>query len=75
MIWSFIVVFLLGVSMGCVFTEAANKKTVNGCLRIDSSDPTEPPYLFLELEENPEVLKHKKYVTLQVNTKSYISQK
>ena len=75
MIWMFIIIFLLGASFGCLISEVATKTKVKGCLRIDSSDPDEPPYLFLELEESPEVLKHKKFVTLQVDLKSYISQK
>lgn len=46
-----------------------------GTLRIDNSDPDEPPYLFLELkkESNPNNFKNKKYVTFDVNAKNYIS--
>ena len=48
------------------------KQNPIGTLRIDSSDP-DGPYLFLELETDPNVLKKEKYVTLKVDTKSYIS--
>lgn len=50
-----------------------SKKSI-GTLRVDSSDP-DGPYLFLELETDPNVIKKEKYVTLKVNTKSYISQR
>lgn len=50
-----------------------SKKPI-GILRIDSSDP-DGPYLFLELETEPNVIKKEKYVTLKVDTRSYISQK
>ena len=75
MIWLCIIIFLLGLAGGCAITDATARAKVKGCLRIDSSDPDEPPYIFLELEENPEVLKHKKFITLEVNLKSYTSQK
>ena len=51
-----------------------NKRKPIGTLRVDSSDP-DGPYLFLELEANPDVIKKEKYVLLKVDTKSYISQK
>ena len=50
-----------------------SKKPI-GTLRIDSSDP-DSPYLFLELETDPNIIKKEKYVLLKVDTKSYISQK
>lgn len=54
-------------------TEKYYKKPI-GTLRIDSSDP-DGPYLFLELETDPNIIKKEKHVFLKVNTKSYISQK
>lgn len=47
-----------------------------GVLRIDNSDPEDGPYLFLELssEAAPNVLKNKKYITLQVKAEDFISQ-
>lgn len=75
MIWLCIIIFLLGVSFGCLVSDVTTKTKVKGCLRVDSSDPDEPPYIFLELEENPEVLKRKKFITLEVNLENYISQK
>ena len=50
-----------------------SKKPI-GTLKIDSSDP-DGPYLFLELETDPSVIKKEKHILLKVDTKSYISQK
>ena len=60
--------YVLGYSLG------KNKRKPIGTLRVDSSDP-DGPYLFLELETDPGVIKKEKYVLLKVDTKSYISQK
>lgn len=51
------------------------KRVPIGTLRIDHSDPYDKPYLFLEMDTNPNELIHDKYVTFKVNTKSYISRK
>lgn len=69
-----IVIGIAGGILGCILTSRMYSKKPIGVLRIDSSDP-DGPYLFLELETDPNVLKKEKYVTLKVNTKSYISQK
>ena len=45
-----------------------------GTLRIDQSDPTEQPYLFLELGKPVESVINKKYVVFRVNKKNFISQ-
>ena len=43
-------------------------------LRVDQSDPTEQPYLFLELDKPVESVINKKYVVFRVNKKNFISQ-
>ena len=45
-----------------------------GTLRVDQSDPTEQPYLFLELDKPVESVINKKYVVFRVNKKNVISQ-
>ena len=69
-----IVIGIAGGMLGYILTKRMYSKKPIGVLRIDSSDP-DGPYLFLELETDPNVFKKEKYVTLKVNTKSYISQK
>ena len=45
-----------------------------GTLRVDQSDPTEQPYLFLELDKPVESVINKKYIVFRVNKKNFISQ-
>ena len=45
-----------------------------GTLRVDQSDPTEQPYLFLELDKPVESVINKKYVVFRVIKKNFISQ-
>lgn len=68
-----IIVFLIcGYVLG--YSLAKNQHKPIGTLRVDSSDP-DGPYMFLELSTDPNNIKKEKYVTLRVNTKSYISRK
>jgi hypothetical protein len=46
-----------------------------GTLRIDRSDPSEPPYIFLELAKGVGDISTKKNVILRVRNENYISQK
>jgi hypothetical protein len=69
---------LIGIScfiLGCVVTRFIFRTKPIGTLKVDESDPEDGPYLFLELSTNPNAIKQKQYVTLKVDTKSYISQK
>ena len=50
--------FLVGAVAASVFIYA---KAI-GSLRVDHSDPSEPPYLFLEVEKNPDALQHGRLV-------------
>ena len=67
--------FLLGIGIviGGIITLVIFKKSRIGDLRVDSSDPNDGPYLFLELYRGPQDIVNKKYVVLKVNTQSYIS--
>lgn len=65
---------VVGMVIGFIASVIYRRKKVKGILRIDKSDP-DGPYLFLELSSDPAILEKQKYVTLEVNTKSYISHK
>ena len=67
-----IVCSIFSYMLGCILGE--NKRKPIGTLRVDSSDP-DGPYLFLELETDPNAIKKEKYVLMKVDTRSYISQK
>lgn len=65
---------VVGIIVGFTASVIYHKNKVKGVLRIDKSDP-DGPYLFLELASDPAILEKQKYVTFEVNTKSYISHK
>lgn len=71
-----ILVFLLGIFIGLLIERYVFRDKPIGSLRVDHSDPDSGPYLFLEL--NPggadEIYK-KRYVSLRVELKNYISHK
>ena len=69
-----VLLFLLGFMAGIVsFLVYLIVRSV-GTLRVDQSDPTEQPYLFLELDKPVESVINKKYVVFRVNKKNFISQ-
>lgn len=55
-------------------TNLERKKTV-GSLRIDRSDASDNPYLFLEANQGVEVILKEKWVVLTVNAENFISHK
>lgn len=71
-----IIAFLAGFSCGfAVSCIKSSRKEPVGDLRIDTSDPDDNPYLFLELSKDLNFIRRKKYITLKVNTTSYIPHK
>ena len=83
MTWQFYVAVAIGVVISFIFGHISGiditKKTYRnrslGTIRVDSSDPEDGPYLFLELNAPPSMIAEKDYVMFKVNTESYISQK
>lgn len=71
----YIVLVLVGVGIGVVFTTLMNRKKPIGVLRIDQSDPDDNPYLFLELSRDPHEIYNMDFVTLEVKVKNFVSQK
>lgn len=68
-------VFIAGVIVGFCLSRIFARVFSIGDIRVDTSEPNEGPYLFLELTKDMRTLMHRKYVVLKVNLKSYISQK
>ena len=66
------IIFLIGILVGCVVTLFIFRMRSVGSLRIDTSDPDDGPYLFLELLKDVGVVCQRKYITLKVNTKNFI---
>lgn len=66
------IVFVIGILIGMIVSEIISRNDSIGALRVDSSDPDDGPYLFLELSKDVNHIKRKKYIVLKVNTNSYI---
>lgn len=62
-----------GILVGAVAASVFIYAKAIGSLRVDHSDPSEPPYLFLEVEKNPDTLEHGKLVVLRVKRENLIS--
>ena len=72
--WFEVLLVLLGFVGGMVFFLICLAARSIGILRVDQSDPTEPPYLFLELDKPVESVINEKYVLFRVIKKNFISQ-
>ena len=73
MIWV-IIILLAGVVIGLILSRFIFRPKPIGSLRVDHSDSE--PYLFLELDDSLDAsVLRRKYVTLKVCVKNYISQK
>ena len=59
----------VGVGIGCII----RRHKPSGYIRIDRSEPDEPPMLFLESHIGIHELSKKKYVTYKVKMENYIS--
>lgn len=67
-----IIIFVIGIFVGCVIALSIFRMRSVGSIRVDTSDPDDGPYLFLELSKDIDEIYRKKYVTLKVNTKNFI---
>ncbi len=65
----------LGFALGYAVAKVIMKEEPVGYLRVDTSDPDDGPYMFLELHEDPAYVMKRKHVTLEINTNNYVSQK
>lgn len=68
-------VFLAGFFFGVSVVVLIYRAYYVGTLRIDRSDPTEAPYMFLELDKGVGDISRKKNVILRVKNENYISHK
>lgn len=67
--------FLAGIFFGIAVVVLIYRAYYVGTLRIDRSDPTEAPYMFLELDKGVGDISRKKNVILRVKNENYISHK
>lgn len=71
---------IMGITVGIFFNMRRMRKAIEdasvGYLRIDRSEPDEPPRPFLEIKDATiESISRKKFVMLKVINENYISQK
>lgn len=66
---------VIGFALGALVVRCVLSRKASGDLRIDTSDPDDGPYMFLELSEPPRNIMRKEYVTLKVKVANFISQK
>lgn len=69
---------IIGMLMSFLYTKKFKKniKNISGVIRVDTSDPVDEPYLFLELNPgcNPSSFKDGKIISFLISTKNYLSQ-
>lgn len=69
-----VLLVLLGVIVGITISLICFAGRSVGTLRIDQSDPTEQPYLFLDLDKPVATFANKKRVLVRVSKKNFISE-
>ena len=70
-----IILVLAGVVLGLIISEIIRKTRSVGTLRIDNSDPTDAPYMFLEIRKGVGDISRKKSVVLKVKREDFIPHK
>lgn len=67
----FIVWFVIGIVVGFVGGKVLKKKPC-GYLRVDHSDPSDPPLLFLELKTDLDYVRRQQEVTFEVKIEDFV---
>ena len=67
-----IVIAIVSVIIGIVIGRLTHRERPLGNLRVDQSDPTDKPYLFLELDTDVRTIMHKKHATFRVKVENFI---
>lgn len=68
-----LIVLMIGILLGMAIYAYAHKTTPAGVLRVDRSDPSDEPYLWLELTRPVDTLRDKEIVTMQVKHENFVS--
>ena len=64
--------FIIGIAVGILLGAILFHRRPVGDLRVDRSDPTENPSLFLELERDVWFVSRKKKITLRVRNQDFL---
>ncbi len=81
--WWLLIIFivaLISMTLALIIASKRIDRNLNqrsiGTIKMDTSDPDSPPYLFAEFEPDGfETLQHSEYVIMKVDLKGYLSQK
>lgn len=68
-----IIFIAVGMILGILLDKWSVRKNRVGILRVDHSDPTDQPYIFLEATESVYEIAKRKYVLMDVEIRNYIS--
>lgn len=69
-----VISMIFGALIGASIVLIKLNRITTGTLHLETSDP-DGPYFFLELDQNLlPIIEKQKYITLKIDTKSYISQ-
>jgi len=69
-----VLIFILGVVIGLLLYSGYVRRRFVGIIRVDKSDPSDAPYLFLELRKSVQDVEASKYVILQVKVENFVKQ-
>lgn len=67
-----IVIAIVAIIIGFVAGIFVTRGRTIGFLRVDRSDPSEEPYLFLELGTEVRTIMRKKFVTFKVKVEDFL---
>ena len=70
-----VILIIAGIAIGLIIAAIRNEFRYVGSLRIDKSDPTENPYLFLEIDDSVGNISNRKYIILRVKREDFIPRK
>lgn len=71
----FTVGLVIGILTGSVVTSIISKPKVAGTLRVDTSDPEDGPYMFLELTTDIQEVYKADKLTFKVKIEDYVPHK
>lgn len=66
------ILILTGMLIGIGVSTIIHRAYYIGTLRIDHSDPSDSPYMFLEIEKGIKDISRKKHVVLKVKREDFI---
>ncbi len=69
------VIAIVAVVIGFIIGRILPRERPVGDLRVDRSDPSCEPYLFLELDTDVRTIMCKKYVTFRVKLEDFVPRK